>query len=63
MTSMNVLNFPGVVSVPLEKTPLVTNTIFAALPQRSAIPGVLIDNVEYGSFRLTWDASVDIFLR
>ena len=55
---LNILAFPGILAVPLENTPLTTNLFFLALPRRSGpTPGLLVDNVELGSFRVAWDVS------
>ncbi|KAF9006566.1 P-loop containing nucleoside triphosphate hydrolase protein [Cyathus striatus] len=52
---LNILNFPGISVTPLEKTPLLTNLNFIPLPKSSSpVPGVLIDSVELGAFKLGW---------
>jgi hypothetical protein len=55
---LNPLNFPGARAIPLEEVPLVTNLVFAPLARSlGPLPGVLIDQVEFGAFRLAWDVS------
>jgi hypothetical protein len=52
---LNILNFPGITPVPLEDAPLFTSAAFMPLPTSSSpVPGVLVDNVEYGAFKLSW---------
>ncbi|KAG6821559.1 hypothetical protein H0H93_000068 [Arthromyces matolae] len=54
--NLNILNHPGVIAIPEEKTPLVTNAIFAALPRSSGgASGVLLDLVQFGIFKVAWD--------
>lgn len=53
---LGVLNYPGLAVEPLEKTPLTTNLYFAPLSKRLAgIPGLLVDQVEFGAFRIRWN--------
>jgi transitional endoplasmic reticulum ATPase len=55
---LNLLNFPGALAVPLEDLPLVTNLVFIPLVRGlGPLPGILIDQVDFGAFKLTWDVS------
>jgi transitional endoplasmic reticulum ATPase len=52
---INLLGFPGVQVAPLEKTPLITNLLFVPIARSlGAVPGVLVDQVNFGAFQLTW---------
>ncbi|KAJ3518065.1 hypothetical protein NLJ89_g106 [Agrocybe chaxingu] len=51
---INLLGFPAAQLTPLEKTPLITNLFFIPLSRSVGIPGVLVDNVEFGAFKLVW---------
>jgi hypothetical protein len=48
---------PGVTHEPLKDMPLTTNVIYASLPKKSAIPGLLFDRIELGGFDLSWNVS------
>jgi len=53
---LDILNHPGVLATPMEETPLVTNTFFVALARGfGAIPGLLVELVEFGAFKVAWD--------
>jgi transitional endoplasmic reticulum ATPase len=55
---LNILNLPGVQVFPLDESELVTNLWFIPLARRlEALPGVLVDSIELGSFRLIFDVS------
>jgi hypothetical protein len=55
---LNLLNFPGAYTVPLENIPLVTKLLFLPLARSlGSLPGVLIDQVEFGAFNMAWDVS------
>ncbi|KAG5341953.1 hypothetical protein C0989_006797 [Termitomyces sp. Mn162] len=59
--NLNILNHPGVVAIPVEQTPLVTNTLFVSVARGiGAVPGVLIDLVQFGVFKVAWDSRQDI---
>ncbi|CAA7260036.1 unnamed protein product [Cyclocybe aegerita] len=51
---INLLGFPAAQLTPLEKTPLITNLFFIPLSRSVGIPGILVDNVEFGAFKLVW---------
>ncbi|KAG6854887.1 hypothetical protein C0991_012077 [Blastosporella zonata] len=54
--NLNILNHPDVVAIPVEKTPLITNTVFIPIARGAgAIPGLLVDLIQFGAFRLAWD--------
>lgn len=58
MTRTNPLGFPEVQAVPLEKTPLITNLLFVPVARSlGTVPGVLVDQVNFGAFQLTWKVS------
>ena len=60
---LNLLAFPGAYAVPLETTPLITNVVFRPLARRlGSTPGVLVDQVHFGSFRLAWDVGLFSFI-
>lgn len=55
---MNILGFPGASVIPVEKSPLVTNLVFVPLARSlGTVPGVLVDSVQYGAFKITWKVS------
>ena len=55
---INLLGFPGVQVTPLEKTPLITNLSFLPIARSlGTVPGVLVDQVNFGAFQLTWKVS------
>lgn len=57
--SLNVLGFPGASATPVETTPLITNLAFIPLARKlGSLPGVLVDQVQFGTFNLVWDVSV-----
>jgi transitional endoplasmic reticulum ATPase len=56
--TLNLLNFPGAYSQPLADTQLVTDVFFIPLARRLGnTSGILIDNVNFGAFKLAWDVS------
>jgi transitional endoplasmic reticulum ATPase len=58
MTQTNLLGFPEVQVAPLEKTPLITNLLFVPVARSlGTVPGVLVDQVKFGAFQLTWKVS------
>jgi transitional endoplasmic reticulum ATPase len=55
---LNILNLPGAQVFPLDESELVTNLWFVPLTRRlKELPGVLVDSIELGSFRLIFDVS------
>ena len=52
---MNILGFPAASVTPFERTKLVTNFVFIPLARSLGIPGVLVDQVEYGAFDVSWN--------
>ena len=55
---IRLLEFPGAQVTPLEKTPLITNLVFIPLARSlGTVPGVLVDQVNFGAFQLTWEVS------
>lgn len=54
----NILGFPGAFVQPMSPPDLITNVYFVPLARRlSSIPGVLVDQISFGSFRIAWDVS------
>ncbi|KAI5124956.1 hypothetical protein M0805_007383 [Coniferiporia weirii] len=51
--SLNILGYPGAVTVPLKPDELITNSLF--LPAGRGATGVLLNSVEFGCFRTAWD--------
>ncbi|KAI9001372.1 P-loop containing nucleoside triphosphate hydrolase protein [Trametes punicea] len=52
----NILGFPHAVVQPLSPPDLITTVYFVPLARRlSKIPGVLVDRITFGAFRLAWD--------
>jgi transitional endoplasmic reticulum ATPase len=55
---LNILDVPGVASIPLDESKLVTNLVFVPLARRlGEVPGVLVDSIEFGSFRVIANVS------
>ena len=55
---INLFGFPGVQVTPLEKTPLITNLVFVPVARSlGTVPGVLVDQVNFGAFQLIWKVS------
>lgn len=53
---LDILNHPGVVATPLEKTPLVTDTLFLPIARGlGAMPGFLLEFVHFGAFKVSFD--------
>ena len=60
---LNVLSYPGAVSIPIKPDEVIANTLFIPLSRHvNGIPGVLADSVEFGCFRTAWDVSRIIYL-
>ncbi|KAF8914171.1 P-loop containing nucleoside triphosphate hydrolase protein [Gymnopilus junonius] len=52
---MSILGFPGASVTPVETSTLVTNLVFIPLARSlGTVPGVLVDSVQYGAFKVTW---------
>lgn len=55
---LNILSFPGATATRLENTPLLTNLFFIPLARSlNSVPGVLVDSVQYGVFKVVWKVS------
>ena len=55
---MNLMAYPGVMVEPLKDVPLIASTFFMSLPRNSSPkPGRLLDNVEFGAFKVSWTVS------
>lgn len=60
--NMNILNHPEVVTIPVEQTPLVTNTVFVPVARGiGTIPGILVDHVQFGVFKASWNVRISCF--
>lgn len=58
LASTNVLDFPGALVQPLSPSDLITTVYFVPFARHlSTIPGVLVDQISFGSFRVAWDVS------
>ena len=55
--NLDILNFPGVISRPVEGVQAFKHTLFAAFPRRSGQPGALLDDISYGAFQVAWKVS------
>ncbi|KAI0723095.1 P-loop containing nucleoside triphosphate hydrolase protein [Earliella scabrosa] len=54
--NVDIFEFPGAMVQPLSPPDLITNVYFIPLARRlSQIPGVLLDSIQFGSFRVAWD--------
>ncbi|OBZ77167.1 putative ATPase YjoB [Grifola frondosa] len=54
--NISLLSYPGAIIQPLFPSDLITNVYFIPLARHlSQIPGVLVDQIKFGSFRLAWD--------
>ncbi|KAI1786675.1 P-loop containing nucleoside triphosphate hydrolase protein [Ganoderma leucocontextum] len=54
--TIDLLGFPGALVQPMSPPDLITNVYFVPLARRlSNIPGVLVDQISFGSFRIAWD--------
>ncbi|KAF8076577.1 P-loop containing nucleoside triphosphate hydrolase protein [Lyophyllum atratum] len=55
-SALDILSTPGVLAVPMEKSPLVTDTFFVPLGRSlGAVPGFLVESVHFGAFKVSWD--------
>ncbi|KAH6914827.1 ATP-dependent Zn protease [Coprinopsis sp. MPI-PUGE-AT-0042] len=54
---LSFLNLPGVTHEPLKDMPLTTNVLYASLPKKAGIPGLLFDRIEMGGFQLAWNGN------
>ena len=55
--SLVFFDLPGVAVQPLKDMPLTTNLMYAALPKKAGIPGLLFDLIELGGFNVSWNVS------
>ncbi|KAL1937719.1 hypothetical protein VTO73DRAFT_12872 [Trametes versicolor] len=54
--NINILGFPGAMAQPISAPDLITTVFFVPLARHlSPVPGVLVDQISYGAFRLAWD--------
>ncbi|OCH90947.1 P-loop containing nucleoside triphosphate hydrolase protein [Obba rivulosa] len=52
----NILGFPGAVIQPTSESDLITSVIFVPFARRlGQLPGVLMDQIKFGSFHVAWD--------
>lgn len=54
--TLNLLGFPNAVAMPLKPDELITNAFFVQLGRGGG--GVLINNVEFGAFKLAWEVRI-----
>jgi F420-0:gamma-glutamyl ligase-like protein len=53
---LDLTNFPGAYALPLSSSELVTNVFFIPIARRlGSIPGVILDNIIFGGFKVAWD--------
>lgn len=55
--NLALFNLPGVAVQPLKDMPLTTNLMYAALPKKAGIPGLLFDQIELGGFNVSWNGN------
>jgi hypothetical protein len=56
--NVGILGFPDLLAEPISADEVITETFFIPLAKRSApIPGIVLDQVLFGAFRLAWDVS------
>ncbi|RPD66739.1 P-loop containing nucleoside triphosphate hydrolase protein [Lentinus tigrinus ALCF2SS1-7] len=54
--TVNIFGYPGALIQPLSPPDLISAVYFVPLARRlSQIPGVLVDSISFGSFRVAWD--------
>ncbi|KAI0327751.1 P-loop containing nucleoside triphosphate hydrolase protein [Cubamyces sp. BRFM 1775] len=54
--NINILGFPGAFAQPLSPSDIISTIHFVPLARRlSRVPGVLVDSISFGAFRLAWD--------
>jgi hypothetical protein len=59
---LDILSVPGVYAVPVNESQLVTNLIFVPLARKlGGLPGVMVDKVEFGAFRVAWNVGSAIY--
>ncbi|KAF8897713.1 P-loop containing nucleoside triphosphate hydrolase protein [Infundibulicybe gibba] len=59
---VDILSFPDVSATPLPNVPLITDVVFIPLARSiGSLPGVLVDQVQLGGFRLDWKTYSFIF--
>lgn len=51
----NVLALPSAIIQPINPDEMVVSAFFAPLARRSSVPGILVDYVRFGSFRVAWE--------
>lgn len=58
----SIYSFPGVAVEPLPN--LLTDAGFIPLaPRSNPIPGVVVDSIEYGAFKLSWEVPTGFYYR
>ncbi|KAH9948338.1 P-loop containing nucleoside triphosphate hydrolase protein [Amylocystis lapponica] len=54
--TINILSFPGLVKEPLAPSELVSSLVFIPFARKlGSVPGVLVDQIKFGSFHLKWN--------
>ncbi len=60
---LNVLQYPHVLKVPMNASPLIANLVFIPLARNmSPRPGLIVDAVELGAFHVAWQVSIYAFV-
>ncbi|KAI0722230.1 P-loop containing nucleoside triphosphate hydrolase protein [Cerioporus squamosus] len=55
-STVNIFGFPGAIIQPLSPPDLISSVYFIPLARRlSQVPGILVDSILFGSFRVAWD--------
>lgn len=55
----NILGFPGAVIQPTSESDLITSVVFVPFARRlGQLPGVLMDQIKFGSFHVAWDVRI-----
>lgn len=54
---LNLHAFPHALMAPLASSELITNVKFIPLQRQGPEPGILIDDIRFGGFKLAWDVS------
>jgi hypothetical protein len=59
--ALNITSFPGAYTMPLSPSEMITNVFFVPIARRlGSVPGVVIDSVLFGGFKVAWDVSLTV---
>lgn len=54
--TVNLLAFPGAIFQPTSPDELISSLVFVPFARRlGSVPGILVDRIKYGSFKVAWD--------